>query len=94
MGAPEARRIVEPGSPGWYPADPPEEPWETPHGKDIHRLRVMAEKMPSKIERLAMELAADLLEAHDATGISLDNWPSARGFVENYIECPIKENGA
>lgn len=38
-------------------------------------------------------LAADLLECHDQTGISLDNWPSARAFVERRIEGPIVENG-
>jgi len=28
------------------------------------------------------DLASDLLEIHDATGISLDNWVSAKRFVE------------
>lgn len=40
------------------------------------------------------DLAADLLELHDATGISLDNFNSARQFVEQRIGGPIQENGA
>ena len=43
---------------------------------------------------LAYELAADLLELHDDTGISLDNWESARMFVETRIGHEITENGA
>lgn len=39
-------------------------------------------------------LAADLLEAHDDTGISLDNWIAAREFVERHIGRTIYENGA
>lgn len=43
---------------------------------------------------LALPVAADLLEIHDATGISLDNWPSARTFVERLSGVAITENGA
>lgn len=42
--------------------------------------------------RNLLDLAADLLEMHDATGISLDNWPAARTFVEHLIGRPITEN--
>lgn len=38
-------------------------------------------------------LAAELLEIHDATGISLDNWATARRFVETRIGESIDENG-
>jgi hypothetical protein len=37
-------------------------------------------------------LAADLLELHDASAISLDNWEAARTFVERLIGAEIKEN--
>jgi len=30
-------------------------------------------------------LAADMLELHDKTGISLDNWENARQFVESQV---------
>lgn len=45
-------------------------------------------------------LAADLLEMHDATGISLDHWANAENFVYDAMETagitgvPIEENGA
>lgn len=39
------------------------------------------------------ELADDLLEMHDQTGISLDGWVAARELVEAYLG-PIEENGA
>lgn len=38
--------------------------------------------------------AADLLEMHDATGISLDNWPNAREMVEYFLSAEITKNGA
>ena len=40
------------------------------------------------------DLLADLLEIHDATGISLDNWLAARSAVERAIGHRITENGA
>jgi hypothetical protein len=39
------------------------------------------------------ELADDLLEMHDQTGVSLDNWVAAREFVEAF-HGPIVENHA
>lgn len=39
------------------------------------------------------ELADDLLQAHEDTGISLDNWGPAREFVEAF-HGPITPNGA
>jgi phosphosulfolactate phosphohydrolase-like enzyme len=41
---------------------------------------------------LTLAVAADLLEAHDETGISLDDWLSARLLVELLIGKPIIEN--
>lgn len=42
---------------------------------------------------LAHAVAADLLELHDATGISLDSWLFARNLVEHLVGAPIVENG-
>lgn len=43
---------------------------------------------------LAHATAADLLEIHDATGISLDAWTSARNLVEHLLGEPIQGNHA
>jgi len=43
---------------------------------------------------VALLLAADLLETHDDTGISLDCWIAAREFVERLAGITITENGA
>ena len=43
-------------------------------------------------DALLKRLAFDLYELHQHTGISLDNWESAREFVENYYG-PLQENG-
>jgi len=39
-------------------------------------------------------LASDLLEMHEATGISLDNWDTARAFVEAFTGAPVVPNNA
>jgi hypothetical protein len=36
--------------------------------------------------------ACDLLECHDATGISLDEWGEVRGFVQRHMGFTILEN--
>jgi hypothetical protein len=41
---------------------------------------------------VSIKLARDLYQLHIDTGISLDNWKSAREFVEFYYG-PISENG-
>lgn len=68
----------------------------TDHSADIARLRSIAvgngALRPS--DRIDMGLAADLLELHDMTGISLDAWRLARSFVERHIGHTITENGA
>lgn len=67
----------------------------TDHSRDIKNLRLRSKYETNTItERLTLEVAADLLEIHDTTGISLDNWPSARGLVEHLTSHKIQENGA
>ncbi len=38
--------------------------------------------------------AAAILEVHDTTGLSLDNWWDVRDWVETLINGSIEENGA
>lgn len=71
----------------------------TDHSGSIAQLRSVADlhlEEPStehsKQHALNLQLAADLLELHDDTGISLDAWDSARQFVERYIGASIQEN--
>lgn len=67
----------------------------TDHSTDITALRDRAATYEEgSFVRLTVETAADLLELHDETGISLDNWVAARGLVENLIRHEITENGA
>lgn len=69
----------------------------TDHSDDVARLRAACPPdttpMLTDMEVAAL-LAADLLEAHDDTGISLDNWIAAREFVERHIGHTIDENAA
>lgn len=44
-------------------------------------------------KEVCRELADDLLEMHEATGISLDGWVAGREFVEAF-HGPIQENEA
>lgn len=69
---------------------------KTNHRNEIVALRAVANTpvVRSDLERQTLEVAADLLEMHDATGISLDDWPAARSLVENLIGHPITENHA
>ncbi len=71
----------------------------TDHSEDIVCLRADAESERllaggSAFVALALDTAAELLEVHDDTGISLDNWTAPRAFVELLIKHPITENGA
>lgn len=75
----------------------------TDHRTEIEALRGLADNMavgsdPSHTDELlkvlTLRVAADLLEIHDATGISLDNWPAARQLVEVLIGHEIQENHA
>lgn len=69
----------------------------TDHADDVARLRAQCPPDTTPVltdEQIALLLAADLLEAHDDTGISLDNWIAAREFVERHIGRTIEENAA
>lgn len=63
------------------------------HADEIERLRKLA-AVNASASASRLRLAADLLELHDTTGISLDDWQSAREFVEMAIGREISENGA
>lgn len=65
----------------------------TNHSTQIANLRNTAETT-GLTQANDLRLAADLLEIHDATGISLDAWPAARGLVENLIGHRIEPNNA
>lgn len=69
----------------------------TDHSDDVARLRASCPPDTTPVltdEQVATLLAADLLEAHDDTGISLDHWIAAREFVERHIGRTLQENGA
>lgn len=68
----------------------------TNHSEDIERLYQQANL--ASLVRLdehanMLRCAAALLECHDLTGISLDNWRGPREFVEDMIGHRITENG-
>jgi hypothetical protein len=65
----------------------------TDHSHDVAYLRDTAGGMTPGVIQTTYNTAADLLEAHDATDISLDDWVSARGLVEMLIGKAITENG-
>ncbi|GEM_PF-1166445 len=69
-----ARRVTHPV---WGPT--------TDHAEEIASLHGRATQTREPMERLTIRLAAELLEAHDDTGISLDHWPTAREFVEHHL---------
>lgn len=60
---------------------------------EVGLLRQRAELMPDGLRKLAYLASADLLECHDDTGISLDDWTAVRNLVEFCIERSIDENG-
>lgn len=72
---------------------------KTDHSEKIAKLRAGADRartrktIEAKQAAINLDCAAALLEVHDATGISLDNWPPVRAFVEYLISEPIQENG-
>lgn len=70
--------------------------WVTSNAREVVRLLTeLRGALPPVDFRLGalQELADDLLEMHEETGVSLDGWVSAREFVEAY-HGPITENGA
>ena len=64
----------------------------TDHAEEVARLRERA-KRKERYDQLVYLLAADLLEAHDESAISLDNWKPARDLVELLIGDDIVESG-
>lgn len=64
----------------------------TSHSEEIARLRERA-KTKERYDALVYELAADLLQSHDESGIALDSWTPARDLVEMLIGEPIIESG-
>lgn len=64
----------------------------TDHTSEIIRLRERA-KHKERYDQIVYLLAADLLEAHDESGISLDTWKPARDLVELLIGDEIVESG-
>lgn len=80
-----ARRLSEPNQYGGT----------TDHTDEIKALLLKAgEAAESDNNQLAIEifLAAELLESHDQTGISLDDWATARRFVEHHLGSEILPN--
>lgn len=63
----------------------------TDHSEEIARLRERATRK-ERYDQLVYLLAADLLEAHDESGISLDAWQPARDLVELLIGDDIIES--
>lgn len=70
---------------------------EIQHLREMHRhlVDLMGEKKSeaAMVTVLTYEVVADLLQMHDDTGISLDNWHSAKELVEILIGSPITLNG-
>lgn len=61
----------------------------TDHSEEIAFLITSADRCHDRSTVIARRLAAELLQAHDETGISLDDWPTARQFVEDRLGQPI-----
>lgn len=61
----------------------------TDHTDEIALLHGRAGTTRDPIEQMTIRLAAELLEAHDDTGVSLDHWETARDFVEHHLGRPI-----
>lgn len=65
----------------------------TDHSAEIdHALAHLARSDGDGDEALCRRLAVDLLQAHDETGLSLDDWPTARQFVERFIVVTVLPN--
>lgn len=65
----------------------------TNHQADIEVLSYGLAFVREEQMRRCLRLAIELLEAHDASGISLDNWDAAREFVEALTGQEITPNG-
>jgi hypothetical protein len=64
---------------------------QTDHAEELAVIRAKADKA-SGMDKVFIQLAADLLQSHDETGISLDDWPTARRFVEHFTGSPVLPN--
>lgn len=64
----------------------------TDHSDDISALRRKAVDERDEVRALVLGTAADILELHDETALSLDKWENARSLVESLIGHPINEN--
>lgn len=64
----------------------------TDHAEEIAELWANSTKQDDKLRMVDFMLAAELLQAHDDTGISLDDWPTARQFVERHLGQDILPN--
>lgn len=63
------------------------------HSDEIDRLRhIAADPGVDEAVQIQHEAAAALLEVHDQTGLSLDNWKGPREFVEMLLGGSITEN--
>lgn len=70
----------------------------TDHSTEIALLRLRTHDSQGvegdrAVTALAYLACAELLRAHDETGISLDDWQPVRALVEYCIGRPIDENG-
>lgn len=64
----------------------------TDHRDEIAMLYLLCDEASDSEVAREFRLAAELLWAHDDTGISLDDWPTARQFVEHRLGCPVLPN--
>jgi len=65
----------------------------TDHSGEIAWLRLQAVQARDQREQLAYLVAAELLQSHDETGSSLDQWVPYRALVELLLGHEILENG-
>lgn len=61
----------------------------TDHSDFIASLRARAAVADGDWDVTCLNLAADLLVSHDDSGVSLDDWPWARRYVETLAGLPI-----
>lgn len=64
----------------------------TDHSGEIAWLRLQAVTASSREDELPYLVAAELLQCHDETGCSLDQWEPCRAFVELLLGHAILEN--
>lgn len=67
---------------------------KTDHSATIKNLRELSGQVLDYDEAGDLTVAADLLELHDRQSLSLDEWDSAREFVERRAGITVEKNGA